>query len=92
MKSILVLAMLSNISLAAMAQTNPNNFIDTRAQDMVEVIRNSATICNMQSEFGGTSLAAGGGAFVKHPIYRHLLEINKSADGNRMQKVQVSRV
>ena len=44
MKSILVLAMLSNISLAAMAQTNPNNFIDTRAQDMVEVIRNNQSL------------------------------------------------
>jgi len=44
MKSILVPAMVSIISMAAIASTDPNNFIDSRAQAMVGVITNNQSL------------------------------------------------
>lgn len=44
MKSILVPAMVSIISMAVIAKTDPNNFIDSRAQAMVGVITNNQSL------------------------------------------------
>jgi len=50
MKSILIPAILFNISIAVIAQNNPNNFIDNRAQAMVEVITSNQSLYSSDVE------------------------------------------
>ena len=44
MKSILVLTILCAVPIEVTAETNPNNFIDSRAQAMVSVITNNQNL------------------------------------------------
>ncbi len=45
MKSILILVGLIALPLFAIVQSNPENYLDDRAQAMVDVIRSNQSLC-----------------------------------------------